>query len=52
MNRISEEILRALIAAQVAVLEHNEEAIGSPNKAKEALLECLKQATKMAKGLE
>lgn len=44
-------LLRALIAAQVAVIEHADEDLGS-DVAKAALLKHLTEATKLAKRLD
>ena len=45
-------LLRALVAAQMAVFEHENEELGVCGKAKKALLECLAVATRAAKRLD
>jgi hypothetical protein len=48
MNTIYAQLLRSLIAAQVAVLEHEKGEINE-TIAKAALIECLKEALRLAK---
>lgn len=53
MTTLHQQLIRALIAAQVAVLEHADEDTGlrDPPLAIDALDECLKRASKLAKQL-
>jgi hypothetical protein len=51
MKHDHEQIMRALIAAQVALLEHCDEQIGT-NGAKDALIKHLNAALKLAKKLD
>ena len=46
-----QKLLRSLVAAQVAVIEHADEDIGT-NKARLALLVALQEAVKIAKKLD
>jgi hypothetical protein len=53
MTDTHRKLLRALIAAQVAVLEHADENIAtSVSPARLALLKCLLEATKLGKALD
>jgi hypothetical protein len=52
LNAVQQELLRALIAAQVAVLEWGEESVKIEESLSiRALEECLKVATKFTKKL-
>jgi hypothetical protein len=52
MNDIQQRLIRALVAAQVAVLEWGEEDVRIEGQATSNLDECLKQAVKLTKKLE
>lgn len=52
MLDVHQKLLRALVAAQVAVLEHADEQLDGEAKAKKALTQCLAEAQRLAKKLE
>ncbi len=51
MTKIHQDIIRALIAAQVAVLEHADEDMGS-HQAINAVVSCIKRAERLMKVLK
>lgn len=50
MNPLHIKIMRALVAAQVALIEHADES-WDEHKAKKALEDCIKEAAKLVKKL-
>lgn len=51
MRMEHQRLIRALIAAQVAVIEHADEDVGT-NIARRALIEAISEALKLAKKLD
>jgi hypothetical protein len=53
MNETHQKLIRSLIAAQVAAIEHADEAIDSgESSTKVALFKCLDEARRLAKQLD
>ena len=52
MSDTHQKLLRALVAAQVAVLEHADEDVNGEEKAKPALAKCLAEIARLAKKLD
>lgn len=52
MTDLHTKLLRALVAAQVAVIEHADESVTEPGTAKDALLKCLAEAKRHATKLD
>lgn len=48
---VHQQLIRALVAAQVAVIEHADEVLGERSLALPALEECLREAAKLTRQL-